>query len=143
MMKAQYSDIRNKIKEDPQWYDENGVPRYEKFSPELSPNIYAEEVVLLEIACQACKRKFLVEMNWSKMDAIFRRLNRESFSTRMQQYLKSRDEHMFPLHYGDPPIHGCVGDTMNCCDLRVVEFHKRGDFDFERVKKYEIELETI
>jgi len=37
------------------------------------------------------------------------------------------------LHYGDPPRHGCVGDTMNCDDLEVLEVWHRPAFgDFER-----------
>jgi len=142
-MKASYLDIKSKIKEEPLWYDENGTPRYEKFSPELSPNIYAEKVVLLEIACQDCKQRFLVEMNWSPMNMILDR-HSESFSSNMRQYFKSRRESNYsPIHYGDPPIHGCVGDTMNCYDLRIVEFHKKDNLEFRRMKEYEIELEKI
>ena len=42
-MKANYADILIRIKEEPKWYDENGTPRYEKFHPSFSPDIYARE----------------------------------------------------------------------------------------------------
>lgn len=142
-MKASYLDIRNKISEEPIWYDENGVPRYDKFLPDLSPNIYADEVILIEIACQDCKQRFLVEMNWDKMRKIFDR-HSKSFSISIQQYLKSNERlNHSPIHYGDPPIHFCVGDTENCYDLRIVEFYKKINHEFKRVKEYEIELEKI
>lgn len=141
-MHASYLDITSRIEEEPTWYDENGTPRYGKFSPELSPNIYAHEVILLEIACQDCKQRFLVEMNWDVMKGLFEPRRTECFSSRFDSWLKDKDN-FFPIHYGDPPIHGCVGDTENCYDLRVVEFHKKDNFEFKRVKKYEIELEKI
>lgn len=152
-MKASYIDIRKKIKEEPRWFDENGVPRYDKFSPDLSPNIYAEEVVLVEIACQNCEKRFFVEMNWSKYSSILRgskgkslkEIEKESFKERVKSWLK--DKKCFPLHYGDPPHHNlgenrCVGETENCYDLRIVEFWRR-KFEWRRLRRYEVELERI
>ena len=55
-----YIDITERIAEPPKWWDEHGVPRYAEFSPYLVANIYAEEVVLVEIACQACRSLFPV-----------------------------------------------------------------------------------
>ena len=127
-MLASYDDIRQKIKEDPQWYDENGVPRYSKFSPELCPDIYADEVVLLEIACQDCERRFLVEMHWGQHLKIFDR-HHESLSNQLRRWLKQKKRGWTPIHYGDPPHHNCVGDTMNCYDLKIIEFWRRGKFD--------------
>lgn len=105
-MKEIYSDITSRIAEPPSWWDENGTPRYGEFSPDRSPNIYADQVALLLIACQACGQEFRVEMNagyWS------------------------RDTNRAPRewHYGDPPRHDCVGDTMNCNDMAVLEFWTR------------------
>jgi hypothetical protein len=141
-MHSYYEDIRSRIKDEPQWYDCHGVPRYDKFKPQDSPNIYAEEVVLIEISCQDCNRRFLVEMNWSMMEMVFNR-HSESFSTVMKLWLKDPDraKHFPPVHYGDPPAHGCVGDTMNCYDLRIVEFWKKDSFKWSRVSEYEIDLE--
>jgi len=141
-MHAYYEDIRRKIAEEPKWYDCHGVPRYDVFNPRLSPNIYAEEIILLEISCQDCRQKFLVEMNWSVMEMVYNR-HTESFSTIMRQWMddKDRHEHWPPFHYGDPPAHGCVGDTMNCFDLRIVEFWVKDGFNKVRKTEWEVELE--
>ncbi len=112
-MLADYDDIRKRIKEEPIWYDTNGVPRYDKFEPMLCSNIYATEIVLLKIACQSCGQKFLVEMHYSMMDRV--------------NGIKPLSKKLRNLHYGDPPIHGCCGDTMNCDDIRIVEFGVRKD----------------
>jgi len=141
-MLAKYEDITSRIIEKPTWYDENGVPRYGMFKPDSTPDIYADEIVLLRIACQDCDKLFLVEMSWGYHQKVLDR-HAESFSTRMRQWIKKgedRKDTWSPLHYGDPPNHDCVGDTMNCIDIEVIEFWKRKDFDWKRVKKFEIEI---
>jgi hypothetical protein len=49
------------------------------------------------------------------------------------------------LHYGDPPFHPldsqCSGTTMNCDDLRVVEYWVRDRFTWERKPEFEMGLE--
>ena len=119
-----FKDIKQRIKEDPTWYDCNGTPRYGKFHPIMSPNIYASQVLLVKIACQACGKIFLVEMNYSMQDEI---------------YLKY--PHKFSVdkvpHYGDPPSHpDCSGVTMNCDDLKVVEYWDRDNCarDWKKLK---------
>ena len=99
-MHESYPDIRDRIEEDPTWYDSNGTPRYGEFSPERCPNMYTRTVFLLRIACQHCGREFDVEMHERVFESI---------------------EHPQELHYGDPPAHGCTGDSMNCEDLEVLE----------------------
>jgi hypothetical protein len=123
-MHSNYEDITSRIKEEPTWYDCNGAPRYGKFSLEACPNIYAHQVVLLEIACQSCGAKFLVEMNGDG-------LNPMSGNPKK-------------LHYGDPPAHGCVGDTMNCEDIAVIEVWHRSwerKVPWKRLKKLEGSME--
>jgi len=116
-MKEGYSDILSRIEADPKWYDQNGTPRYDDFHPRYCPDIYSSQVVLLRIGCQVCGREFDVEMH----AGIF-----------------SRIEHPHKLHYGDPPIHDCVGDTMNCEDLEVLEVWKKQDtFDWTRLHALE------
>lgn len=127
-MKANYRDILSRIKEEPKWYDENGTPRYEKFHPDLSPDIYADEVILLEIACQNCGKRFFVEMNYSVIDKV------------MSPFAFPLSKDTWRLHYGDPPIHGCVGDTMNCDDIKVIEFWQKENFGWKRKKNLEIKL---
>lgn len=118
-MHHHYDDITSRIAEEPFWYDQNGTPRYGNFTPEACPNIYSNQVILLRIACQRCKKEFLVEMH----AGFFEELNPKK------------------LHYGDPPSHGgvdCIGgDTMNCDDIEVVEVWYRRDFEWERKSELE------
>ena len=98
-MHENYRDITSRIAEPPKWYDANGAPRYDDFHPDFCPDIYSDEIILLRIACQACGRKFDVEIH----SGLFEELRPKE------------------CHYGDPPAHGCVGDTMNCVDLEVLQ----------------------
>lgn len=100
-----YEDITSRIVEAPTWYDQNGTPRYGKFHPNRCPNIYSDVVVLMEIACQSCGKRFSVEMHAG------------IFGGSRRNLLPSR------WHYGDPPRHVCSGggDTMNCEDLVVIQ----------------------
>ena len=115
-MHENYDDIKSRIAEEPSWYDANGTPRYGEFTPDMCPDIYSRSVVLLRIKCQSCGRPFDVEMH-SSFFAPFKIPKR--------------------LHYGDPPIHGCVGDTMNCDDIAVLEVWHREGLDWERRSEFE------
>jgi hypothetical protein len=120
-----YPDIRSRIKEEPLWFNQRGVPRYDAFTPELASNIYANEVALLKIACQACRQTFLVGMESSA-------------------WSHPLSEHIEALHYGDPPPHECpgAGSTMNCIDLRIIEFWRKDQScDWIRVPELEVPLE--
>ena len=117
-MHSRFADILERITEAPSWYDSNGTPRYGVFSPRACPDIYSDTVVLLQIACQACEKKFLVEMHAGWWGGPFNPKK---------------------LHYGDPPIHDCVGDTMNCEDLVVVQAWHRVD-EWERHVELEGEI---
>jgi hypothetical protein len=90
------------------------------------------EVALLEIACQSCGKRFKVAMSWGRMDGLL--LESRSLSEQIEDG---------SIHYGDPPNNGCcpAGPTMNCDDLRVIEFWSRDDgLEFVRVRELEIEL---
>ena len=111
-MNHDYADITSRIAEAPTWWDHNATPRYGAFTALAAPNVYAEKVALLLIACQSCEEHFEVEIS---------------------------GDILYPLgdprqqHYGDPPHHNCVGDTMNCEDVRVLEVWQRNDaFDWVR-----------
>jgi len=149
-MLESYLDITTRINEEPKWHDSNGVPRYDKFHPNYCPDIYADEVILLKIACQGCGMKFLVEMHFNKLWAIIQGRKSESFSERIKKWNKQNRKEWPPIHYGDPPRHDCIGDTMNVYDLRIIEFWHRPrhekDKNWERWKRdsqYEIELEKL
>ena len=106
-MHLEYVDILALTDDDPVWWDSNGVPRFAEFTPYLCPNIYADWVVLLLIGCQYCGERFFVEMHGMEYH---------------NSLGNPRD-----LHYGDPPRHDCVGDTMNCDDIEVREVWIRSD----------------
>jgi hypothetical protein len=150
----------------PLWWDENGVPRFDTHHPGLCPDIYADEVALLRIACQGCEREFLVQMSACAMSAMaaharethgaiaklldetltlgidsaheyfgvpaiarMRAIRKELAERRsMQTHTLAELVTTGAIHYGDPPSVGCcpAGDTMNCEDLAVVEFWRRG-----------------
>lgn len=105
-----YEDIRSRIPEAPTWYDQFGVPRYGAFSPNQAPNIYADQVCLAEVICQQCDRRFQVQFSSSEG------LSDDS----LEKLINERD-----LRYGDPPNHGCVGDSMSSIPLRIIEFWRK------------------
>jgi hypothetical protein len=130
-MHHHYNDITSRIKEPPLWYDENGVPRYCKFGPDEGANIYARQIALLEIACQACGERFMVAMSWS---------HTETWLGDPMPSLGDRIQDS-SIHYGDPPNADCcgIGASMNCEDLHVVEFWERGVGE-QRVPEMEVLL---
>jgi len=129
-----YKDIVTRVSESPVWWDSHGVPRYEEFRPEISSSIYADEVVLLKIACQGCAREFDVEMTWDRYSCDWTGRSRTPLS-----------EGIAFIHYGDPPNTGCcpAGPTMNCIDLRVLQFWYRAGTGWFRRSELEIELENL
>lgn len=110
-MKHHFRDITDKLGV-PDWYDENGTPRYCEFSPAQTAHIYASEAVLLEIACQNCGKLFNVCMSW---DILAFCMGRPSLSDRVRNGT---------IHYGDPPNSGCcpAGPTMNSEPIRCLQF---------------------
>ena len=134
-MHASYEDIRALTDRKPLWYDENGCPRYAPFHPSLIADIYAEQACLLEIGCQGCEQRFLVAMSYTRW-----------FAPRTMSLAEAVDQRI--IHYGDPPRHmdewgdGCVGETMNCGDYRVVEFwgHTEVWSGWVRMPQYDVTL---
>ena len=111
-MKHHYRDITDQLGK-PRWWDEYGVPRYCEFTPHEGANIYASEIVLLEITCQNCQHPFAVAMSADSLDG----------KDALEAAVRKGN-----LHYGDPPNFGCcaAGPTMNSVPVRVIEFWKRG-----------------
>jgi hypothetical protein len=126
-MNHHYADIRGRAGE-PDWFDEHAVPRYGAFQPAACADIYAREIVLLQIACQGCGARFAVCMSQSDMGLVpvAEESNRWTYGrTRTLRSLVEADE----IHYGDPPNTGCcaAGASMNSVPVRVLEFWDRGD----------------
>lgn len=135
-MHHHYRDITSRISEPPKWYDEEAVPRYCDFAPDQTANIYASEAALVEIACQGCGTRFKVAFSWDRMDMKWVR-----GTPRLHEELTLAD--VKDLHYGDPPNAGCCpsGPTMNCDDLRVLEFWRKNErFRWTRIPELEVAL---
>lgn len=123
-MNNTFDDITDKLGE-PKWYDDKGVPRYKKFHPSVVSNIYAKKVAFLEIACQACGEKFKVAVHYGNNNIY------KEFELPSAKGIKS-------FHYGDPPVHGCVGDTMNVDTVKILEFWQKAEnLNWKRNKKIE------
>lgn len=126
-MNRSYEDITSRLGP-PLWWDDNGVPRYEPFGPRLC-DVYAQEVVLEEIACQACGRRFNVACERLLYDL-------STTDPRTKPWTE-------PPHYGDPPNDRCcpAGPTMNVDFVRVLEWWRYERGDWRRVGPDEVRFE--
>jgi len=136
-MWAKYEDITSRLGK-PLWWDERGVPRYDPFTRKLVADIYAHEIALVEIQCQRCLKRFDVAFSYGPMQQV----SNPNWPSLSEEVTDDT------LHYGDPPIHhgstgqGCVGNTMNCNELRVLEFWRASqEYDWERIPRLELRLE--
>lgn len=129
-MLQDYDDIKSRIYEEPKWFDEVGVPRYCKFHPNRVNDIYAKEVLLVEIACQNCHQRFKVSISRGSL-AIHK--------------VGSFKDNLEMVHYGDPPRHGDhLGETMNCIDLAILQYwDKDNKGNWVRRREYERESTKI
>ena len=143
-----YDDIRARVGTEPRWYTETGVPRYCAHHPKECPDIYADEVALLEIECQACGESFDVQMSSDEAASMLRvavwarRLGVTLVADRIKEiaaeHALSRFAKDGSIHFGDPPRHNCAaGETMNCNDIQVIEFWRRVNFEWVRVPELE------
>ena len=132
-MYTSYDDILALTAEPPKWWDECAVPRFCNFEPSKVANIYCDEVALVEITCQGCRRAFQVAFSRGRLDD----------GDRFHIAIPLRQ-----MHYGDPPNVGCCGSgpTMNSEPRRVVEYWARGfanpmDFiNWKRDRSLEIDV---
>ena len=125
-MLPDYDDIRSLIDRKPDWFDDNGVPRYAPFHPNML-GVYDRFAIYAEIGCQHCDERFHVGVGTP--DLVLRA---------GEAYRYTLEELAGGFHYGDPPRHSdernrsCVGDTMNCDDHRIIEAwtrSRRGDWE--------------
>jgi len=117
---ARYDDIEDRLGK-PLWWDQHGCPRYARFAPELV-TVYAQVASLIEVACQACSKRFTVGQPGLTAGEIV-------MSTALQGLTKAdfeRNLQRFPLEYGDVQGHGrCAGETMTTDLIRVLELWSR------------------
>lgn len=134
-MNRDYHDVRSRIPEEPQWFDECTVPRYCRFSPSEIADIHADECMLMEIHCQRCERPFVVAVSSKKFDRFD--MATKSYRPSLADRVRAR-----ALSYGDPPNVACcpAGPTMCAVEVRVVEFWQKERFDWVRVPDLEVEV---
>lgn len=128
-MLPDYADIRALTDREPDWFTEVGVPRYEEFCPEML-GVYDGYAVLLLIACQSCSRRFEVGIGRPKFEFDgFDRVTRHNLRT------------LGAIRVGDPPRHGCPGDSMMSSELSVLEAWWKGgpshNFAWKRDRNHE------
>lgn len=125
-MNQNYEDILSRIKEEPKWWDEHGVPRYCDFHPDWGACIYADQVALLLIRCQGCHRKFKVVVSHAAFHS----------NISPKTILK---EGGLPW-YSDPPNVKCcpAGPTMTSETLEVLEYWERSKDTGHEWRKVEI-----
>jgi hypothetical protein len=138
-MHHNYQDIIEATDREPLWWDEHGVPRFVEFSVKQNANIYADEVVLLRIACQACHTEFDVCMSSSYMDRWYQQYAFGRIARTLAEQIVQSE-----IHYGDPPNSGCcgVGATMNSVPRQVLQYWMRDPdkFGMKRAEEYEVEI---
>ena len=136
-MWAKYEDIISRLGE-PLWWDEHAVPRYNLFDRKLVADIYAQEIALVEIQCQRCLKRFDVTFSYGPMQ----QAANPNWPSLSKEVIDDT------LHYGDPPRHNdlsgqeCGGETMNCNELRVLQFWRVSPkHGWHRIARLEIRLE--
>lgn len=140
-MNHDYNDIRSRIDAPVLWWDEHAVPRYCKFHPDKAADIYASEVMLCEIACQNCDRRFRVAFSWSFHGALTPLLLGEHDVKKAIRMARAasvvKGAWAGNWHYGDPPNVDCcsVGQTMNSVPIRVIEVWARDKMVWKRVRR--------
>lgn len=114
-MNRNYADITSRILEEPSWWQEGGIPRYGQFEPGQSTGVYTHQVALMEIACQACDRRFTVALEQS------------AHIPRVDEQIREGT-----IEYGDPPNVRCCpgGPSMTSVPIRIQEYWHRGHHEF-------------
>ncbi len=130
-----YEDVKSRINEEPKWYTTHGYPRYCDFGPRET-GVYVKFALLVEIQCQSCHQPFLIGEGYNRenWNAVMRD-DKENFMNDINKIVKH-------YHYGDPPNHGCVGDTMNCDDIRFIEVWEQ-QYNTEKRQQYDGQEYTV
>lgn len=115
-MLRSYADILERLGV-PKWWDDQGAPRYCDFHPEHC-GVYDVYVAFLTIQCQlpACGRRFDVASSIRAIPMVPE-----------GEIVWPTDDDAGSFHYGDPPPHGCIGDTMNCETVKVLAVWENRD----------------
>ena len=152
-MFVSYKDITDKLGEPVWWVD--GYPRYCPFDPH-EVKVYIDIAVLLHIECQACSKPFNVATYWGSYANRYYSRALTELDRNIKALLPpieegKLDSGMIPVPVlrkaakwpeihpkrptlyeshdfctGDPPNHGCIGDTMGAYELEVLEYWEKG-----------------
>ena len=112
-MLRDYRDIRQRLG-DPLWWDDNGVPRYDAFAPDLC-GVYDRYIAFNLVGCQGCDRQFKITAVITSID-----MARDKVTLPTEHSVGS-------FHYGDPPAHGCVGRLGGSTQSVVAVDDERGE----------------
>lgn len=139
-MFPRYDDVTSRITEDPIWYTIEGYPRYGEFKY-AECSIYAYYSILMLIECQDCGKEFHIGQDFDHMNLFeFLIIDDENqkelwVQPRYSIFAKSvkdkdgkaivRKTSLEDLvknwGFGDPPNHGCVGDTMGSIERKSIQ----------------------
>ena len=127
-----YEDVTSRIAEKPSWYTSDGYPRYGEFKP-AECDIYCRHSILFLIQCQGCHEPFLIGHDFDRYDehrwlVVDKKGEEHWVSIKYSLYANCKldddgkeivktltlPELVDSFGFGDPPNHGCVGDTMGC-----------------------------
>lgn len=118
-----YRDLRLRLGV-PLWHDQHGVPRYDKFHPDLL-GIYDEWAAAFLVQCQSCQETFPCATGQPNL--IFVNGQPEFISdveTFLEQY----------VHWGDAPWHDgesqCAGTTMSTSIVKLLSVWHRTSGDW-------------
>lgn len=108
-----YQDIMYRAGQ-PQWFDENAVPRYGCFAPDRLANTYAREAALVRVNCRSCGTSFDVAFSWPSSSPVPRRSIAERIPCGQ-------------LNSGDPPnVKCCVnGPYVGTIAKLVIEYWRK------------------
>lgn len=145
-MHRDYQDLLALTDVSPKWYEASGVPRWCEFLDGLG--VYWRLAALYRIECQSCRQIFTVGQEWAAGDLWYVEYNDRRVPLTAASYLAYADlpdkssfwtpEELIPqLYCGDPPRHGCVGDTMSSEPLDVLGVWERKQFDAERLEQFD------
>lgn len=137
-MFPRYDDVTSRITEQPTWYTIEGYPRYGEFKY-AECSIYAYYSILMLIECQDCGKEFHIGQDFDHFD-IFEHLiivdNQEIWApmryavyanivetqeAKIIARILTLESLVKNWAFGDPPNHGCVGDTMGSIERKSVQ----------------------
>jgi hypothetical protein len=112
-MHVPYDDILKRIPDTPKWWD-NGVPRYDPFTPGAI-SIYATTAILARVKCARCDEQFLV----GTTQRIPPQMSEDALARLITQIEDP------PRHEGNKQNGDCSGCVMGWETLEILEAWNR------------------